>query len=509
MRRPMWPKLLIWRLLVVAVCLGPTVRAQDLRMAVAAFPTSLGMPYTGVSQPSSELWLSVYDALTYLDWGKDAKPALALSWENTTPTTWVFHLRPGVIFHNGKMFTADDVVKVLALLKGPDGAGYLVAREMQNILAVRARDPLTLEVYTRVPDAILPKRLSIMMIIEPDHWQAVGRDVYARKPIGTGPYRLVDWGAGDKDASLEAFEASWRPAQSLRHLQYRVIVEHTARIQALVSGQVDMVSGLQVEDIDDLRVQGFQVAVQQNPQVKSIALRNLKGGPSPLKDERVRRALNYAVDKDAIANVMMLGYVTSVGQPAPAGITGHNPEVKPYPYDPDKARALLRQAGYASGLEFSFSVVTTTGTPDAMTYQKIAQDLAAVGVKISLQSMTFADYQSRYTTGNWGMIDGFSQLWNNAAFQDPIRAIEYFSCLKTNPFFCEPNLVPDILHVNAETNAPKREGLLHDLMGRIHDAAPAIWISNSVYLIGYQPKVAHFEMRPSGVTFENLRLRSP
>ena len=136
MLRPMWPKLLIWRLLVVAVCLGPTVRAQDLRMAVAAFPTSLGMPYTGVSQPSSELWLSVYDALTYLDWGKDAKPALALSWENTTPTTWVFHLRPGVIFHNGKMFTADDVVKVVALLKGPDGAGYLVAREMQNILAV-------------------------------------------------------------------------------------------------------------------------------------------------------------------------------------------------------------------------------------------------------------------------------------------------------------------------------------------------------------------------------------
>jgi peptide/nickel transport system substrate-binding protein len=292
-------------------------------------------------------------------------------------------------------------------------------------------------------------------------------------------------------------------------LQYRVILEHTSRVQALVSGQVDMVSGLQVDDVEELRALGLQVTVQQNPQVKSLALRNLKDGPSPLKDVRVRRALNFAVDKDAIANLMMLGYVTPVGQGAPAGITGHNSDVKPYPYDPAKARALLAEAGYASGLALSFAVVTTTGTPDALSYQKIAQDLAAIGVKLSLQAITFADYQSRYTTGNWGDLDGFSQLWNNAALQDPIRAIEYFSCLKTNPYFCEPNLVPAITQINAEIDANKREGLLYDLMARIHDAAPAIWISNSVYLIGYQPKVAHFEMLPTGVSFEKLQLRAP
>jgi peptide/nickel transport system substrate-binding protein len=320
---------------------------------------------------------------------------------------------------------------------------------------------------------------------------------------------LLSWGAGDKDATLEAFEGSWRPAQSVRRLQYRVILEHTARVQALVSGQVDMVSGLQVEDVDELRALGLQVTVQQNPQVRSLALRNLQKGPSPLKDVRVRRALNLAVDKDAIANLMMLGYVVPVGQGAPAGITGHNPNVKPYPYDPAKARALLAESGYAKGLELSFAVVTTTGTPDALTYQKIAQDLAAVGVKLNLQSITFADYQSRYTTGNWGEIDGFSQLWNNAAFQDPIRAIEYFSCLKTNPFFCDPSLVPAIQQINAEINAAHRESLLYDLMVRIHETAPAIWISNSVYLIGYQPKVAHFEMLPSGVMFEKLKLNKP
>jgi len=503
----MWRKTLI--LLAASIALATAARAQDLRVAVAAFPTSLGVPYTGISQPSSELWLSVFDALTVLDWSKEAKPGLALSWENKTATVWTFHLRPGVTFHNGKSFTAQDVVEVFKLLKSPEGSGYLIAAETQNIVDVRAKDSLTLEIETRTPDAILPKRLSIIMIIEPDHWRNVGRDGFARKPIGTGPYRLISWGGGDKDATLEAFADSWRPAKSIKRLQYRVILEHTSRLQALVSQQVDMVTGLQVDDVEDLRAGGLQVTVQQNPQIKSLALRNLKHGASPLKDVRVRRALNYAVDKDAIARVMMQGYVEAIGQGAPPGITGHNPDVKPYAYDPPKARTLLAEAGYAKGLKLLFSVVTTTGTPDAVMYQKVAQDLAAVGVSVDLQTTTFADYQSRYTFGNWGDVDAFSQIWNNAAFQDPIRAVEYFSCLKINPFFCEQDLVSDITKINAEIEPAKRESLLRNYMARIHDAAPAIWLTNSLYVTGYQPRVTHFEMLPSGVTFEKLEVKRP
>ena len=498
-------------LFLLAAVLGLAARApaQDLRVATAAFPPSLGNPFTGVNQPSSELWLSIYDALTYLDWGKDAKPGLALSWENTAPTQWVFHLRPGVTFHSGKPFTADDVIGTLKLLKSPEGAGYLIAGETQNIVGFRALDALTLEITTRVPDAILPKRLSVMMVVDPDRWQVVGRDGYAREPVGTGPYRLMNWGAGDKNAALEAFAGSWRRPISVERMQYRVIIEHNARLQALISKQVDMATGLLVDDVADLQAQGVRTHVQPNPQVKSIALRNLQDGPHPLKDARVRQALNYAVDKDAIATLMMLGYVTPVGQGAPPGLTGHNPEVKPYPHDPVRARALLAEAGYPNGISLSFAVVTANATPDALIYQKMAQDLAEVGVKVNLQSITFADYQSKYASSNWGAVDAFSQTWNNAAFQDPIRAVEYFSCLKPNPFFCDPDLVPAIQQVNAEIDLQKRESYLRALMVRMHDVAPAIWITNAVYVTGYTEKVNRIEILPTGITFEKLQLIAP
>jgi peptide/nickel transport system substrate-binding protein len=480
--------------------------AQDLRAAAASFPPSLGNPFTGVNQPSSELWLSMFDGLTLLGWGKDAEPGLAVSWRMTSPTTWVFTLRPDVTFHNGKRFTAADVVKVVEILQAPDGARYLIAGEVQNIAGARARDDTTVEFTTRAPDPILPKRLSVVMMVDPDAWAAAGPDGFARAPVGTGPYRLVTWGTGNRDATLEGFAGSWRAPRDVRRLRYRAIGEHTARLQALASGQVDVVTGLQIEDAAGLKQNGFVVHVQPNPQVKSIALRNVRPDDHPLKDERVRQALNYAIDKTAIATQIMLGAVTPVGQGTPPGIVGHNPAVAPYPYDPARAKRLLADAGYPNGFALSINVVTANATPDAMIYEKMAQDLAAVGVRADVQAITFADYQSKYASGNWGSVDAFSQIWNNAAYQDPIRALEYFSCLKPNPFFCEESVVPALRAVNAELDADRREGLLQDLNARYHTLAPAIWISNAIYVTGTAARVTHFEMRPTGIAFERLRV---
>jgi peptide/nickel transport system substrate-binding protein len=496
--------MILRRVLLAALLLSASsAGAAELRMAAASFPPSLGNPFTGVNQPSSEIWLSVFDALTSLGWGKGAEPALSVSWEATSPTRWVFRLRPGVRFHDGAPFDASSAAAVLMLLKEPENAPYLIAGEVKNIAGARALDPLTLEIVTALPDAILPKRLSVVMMIDPARWKRIGAEAYARAPTGTGPYRLQGWGPGDKDATLEA-AASWRPVKAATRLRYRVIADHTARLQALAAGQVDVVSGLQVDDIAGLKEMGLGVHVQPNPQVKSIALRNVREGPHPLKDVRVRQALNYAVDKDAIARLIMLGTVTPAGQGVTPGTTGYNPDVAPYPHDPAKARRLLAEAGYRDGLALTFDVVTASATPDALIYQKIAQDLAEVGVKVDLQSVTFADYQSKYATGKWGAVDAFSQIWNNAAYQDPIRALEYFSCRKPNPFFCEPDLVPLLTQAEAEFDAARRERLLQTLIARLHDAAPAIWITNAVYVIGHGKRVPRIDMLPTGITFETL-----
>lgn len=487
---------------VATLFLGASPRAAEISVATAAFPPGLGNPFTGVNQPSSEIWLAIFDALTVLDWGKEAKPALAVRWQMEAPTRWVFHLRPNVTFHDGTPFTARDVVGTIDILRATT---YLVTGEIANVASATARDDLTVEIVTKVPDAILPKRLATMFIVNAARWNSVGPEAYARAPTGTGPYRLVSWGPANKLAELEAYAGAWRQIDGVDQFTYRVIAEQNARIQALMSGQVDLSTGLMTEDIADLEAAGIKVHVQPNPQLKSIALRTVRAGASVERPARApgaqsRRRQRCDRRRDAA------GPCRAGGAGRAARTYRHNPDVAPYAYDPTRARALLAEAGYANGLSLKFDVVTGNATPDAIIYQKIAQYLAAVGVAVDLRTITFADYQGKYVTGKWGETDGFSQTWNNAAYQDPIRAVEYFSCLKPNPFFCDSALVPDIEAINAETNLTRREDMLKAYMARLHDAAPAIWITNAAYVIGHAPRIPAIAMLPTGVSFERLQV---
>ncbi|MDX2224956.1 MAG: ABC transporter substrate-binding protein [Rhodospirillaceae bacterium] len=479
-------------------------RAETVRAAVAAFPPTLGNPFSGASQPSSEMWLSVFDGVTRLGWTGGPEPGLALSWTNTSPTTWRFMLRPGVTFHNGKPFTAQDVVDVLALLKRPEMARYLIAAELQSVRGARAIDPMTVEIETAEPDAILPNRLAVMMIVDVAAWDGAGVDAFTRAPVGTGPFRLTAWREGTALAVLGRHAGSWRAPAEVSRLEYRLVPDKTARLQSLISRQTDVVTGLHVDDVATVEGMGLKALVFQNPQIKSIALPNLHAGDHPLKDVRVRQALNFAVDKDSIARHIMLGFAEPAGQGAGRDTFGFNPEVKPYPYDPARAKALLIEAGYPDGFDMRIEVVVDNATPDALLYQQVAQDLAAVGVRVTLGSITFADYSRKYAAADWGEADAFHLIWNNAAFQDPIRAIEYFSCLKVNPFFCEDSLVPEIRASSRELSRDKREKMLQGIMARLHDLAPAIWLTNSVYTVAHSPRIEVFEMRPTGIVFENI-----
>lgn len=488
---------------------GSASQAQHVRVAVSAYPPTLGNPFTGASQPSAELWWSIYDGLTRLDWQGGPQPALALSWENTSPTTWVFKLRPNVTYHNGKSFTAQDVVKILALIKREDMQRYLIPNELALVSGSRMIDDLTVEISTSEPDAILPKRLATLMMIDPDLWDEIGVDGYTLAPVGTGPFKLTTFGRGNAAAKLEANSSSWRAPKGLTSLDYSLVADKTSRIQALLSGQVDIVTGLHVDDVQVVEGQGFLVNVQANHQVKSIALPNVLHPEShPLRDKRVRQALNHAVDKASIAEFIMFGYAEVASQGLTRNTIGYNPNLKPYAYDPARAKALLAEAGYPQGFPLQIEVVTDSTTPDGLMYQKVEQDLEAVGIDVTLRAIPFSDYSRKYSMSEWDDTDAFHLIWNNAAFQDPIRPIEYYSCIRARPFFCVPDLVPLIKQSNAEMDTTKRDLLLQDIMARLHDLAPAIWLTNAVYTTAYNGKIANLETRPTGIVFESLSLNN-
>ncbi len=499
------PRFVIAAFAILVFLVPLSVTATSLRVAVASFPPTLGNPFTGASQPSAELWWSIYDGLTRLDWTGGPQPALATSWENTTPTTWVFNLRRNVTYHTGKPFKAESVVKLIELIKREEMARYLIPNELALISGARAVDDYTVEITTSLPDAILPKRLATLMLIDTELWDEIGVDGYTVAPVGTGPYKLKTFGRGNAAAELEAFSGSWRAPESVTSIQYRLVADKTSRIQALVSDQVDIVTGLHVDDVSVVEGLGYTVDVQPNPQVKSIALpNNLHGEDHPLHDVRVRRALNHAVDKQAIADFIMFGYADVASQGVTRNTVGYNPNLQPFTYDPDLARTLLAEAGYPEGFDLLVEVVTDSTTPDGLMYQKVAQDLQAVGLDVTLRAIPFSEYSRKYAVSEWGEVDAFHLIWNNAAFQDPIRPIEYFSCIRNQPFFCEPDMVDLIHQSNAEMDPAKREVLLQDIMARLHDLAPAIWLTNAVYTTAFNSRIEGLVSRPTGIVFEEL-----
>jgi peptide/nickel transport system substrate-binding protein len=491
--------------------IGAAADAATLRVGGTQAPPTLGNPYSAVGPPASTVWSPMYDGLTMIDAANRLAPALALSWRATSPTTWEFKLRPGVTFHNGAPFNAATVVEVVTLLKSPEMQRYLVAGELRGVTAVTALDPLTVQFTTAEPDAVLPKRLNIVMMIEPAAWKAMGADRYAQQPIGTGPYKLVDWGRGGSRIVYALDPKSWRaprpgPHPLIDRVELINIAETASRVQAIMSDQIDVAVAPGPEDVQLLTEAGFTVKTQPLGVVMSIAFRTERPDPAPLKDKRVRQALNYAVDRAAMADGILGGRAAVAAQGATPETFGYNPALKPYPYDPARAKALLAEAGYPDGFSLRIEALTNLGNSDTALYQKMAEDLGKVGVKVELRATTFASWVRKYGTNEWGDIDAFSLTWNNAPFQDAIRPIEYFSCLKPAAFFCDPSIVPLIKQSNRTMDETARLKLLQEIMARLQDIAPALWLVDFPSLIALSPKVKEAPLRVAGLEFENVVL---
>ena len=306
--------------------IGSMVQAATLRVGVPANTSTLGNPYMSLVSAVTQIPSTIFDALTRIDVNGDIVPELALSWEATSDTTWVFHLRPGVTFSNGEPFNADAVAQTIGWLIGPEGNTAMMASELKAVSGTNVIDDLTIEVVTRSPDAILPKRLSLIMMVAPKAWASQSRQDFALNPVGTGSYVIENWGEDSGRSQLYANITSWRAPVHFDHLDMIYpLRDSIVRRQALESDEIDITVQVAFDDIQFLRTAGFQVIVQQVPQIRALALSNLGAEDSPLRDVRVRQALNYAVDKAAIAQAFYYNEVDPVGQGAVAGTAGYNP----------------------------------------------------------------------------------------------------------------------------------------------------------------------------------------
>lgn len=487
--------------LLISTVLSSFARADDvLKIANLALPEGRGVPHAAVGTPYFMVWPAIFDALTTIGADGQAIPMLAESWTPLNSTTWHFKLRPGVQFSNGEPVDAKAVVESLATMATPEGLRWSGYNAYRGISGSRVIDPLTVEITTDPPDRLLPNRIGAIRILPPNYWANVGSEGFAKKPIGSGPYVVDSWEA--TRIRMTANPKSWRPPK-IRQVEIRELPEGTARLQGLLSGSIDLALYLNPEDAPLVESAGGSVVQRSGGGVEVLSFVTIKD--TPLKDRRVRQALNYAVDKQGIVDALLGGAATTASQPAPKGSFGRDETLKPYPYDPAKAKALLTEAGYANGFTFTLEASSGGRGPTGSIAQKIAQDLAAVGVKMNIRSVPQSKiFRAAYDGSFEG--EAFSMMYGTIPYMDALASLRLHSCLWQMPWNCDPAFADRITKAYAAFDVTERERLTKALVRDIREDAPALWLYDDVTLDGVASHVKNYRPIFSTINYEELEL---
>ncbi len=330
--------------------------------------------------PTANILFQIYDPLVIRDEKGDFKPGLALSWSNPNPTTWQFKLRQGVTFHNGEPFDAEAVKFTFERALDPSFNAPYRSR-ISMIQKIDVVDRYTVNIVTAAPYPTMLHNLCEAafpaLIVPPKYTKEKGNDTLARQPVGTGPYKFVEW-VKDDHVTLEANPAYWGGAPKVKRVIFRPIPETRTRIAELKSGGVDIADNIPPEEVKSLSGGKTRVAVVASDFIYFIAMDTSRGGP--LADKRVRQALNYAVDVDAIQKNIMGGMGERIALALARNAFGYDESVKPYPYDPARAKQLLAEAGYKSGFTVPFLSRQGRYLKDKEIVEAVAGYLAQVGV---------------------------------------------------------------------------------------------------------------------------------
>ena len=469
--------------------------ASQITVGLLTFPLSLGNPHMGLNLPLTMPNDALYDTLTRLDHDGAVHPWLATDWQMSSPTTWRFMLREDVAFSNGEPFTAKAVVEALAYLRTPEGAATSLGSDLRRITGAREIGPFEVEIQTEAPHVLLPLYLARLFLPAPDHWSTLGSVAFAQDPVGTGPFQVRDW--GQSVIEMDAHNRSWR-APKVDRLIFRKLPDATARLQGLLSGAVDIAFNLGPEDRTEIEANGHQFYVRFDPHHVYISF--ITVNDSPVQSEAVRIALNHAVDRRAITDIIMAGATQPANQPTIRPAFGYNPDVEDWPYDPELAKRLLAEAGYPNGFDMRIAMVPGNGGNSELAVQKLAQDLGAIGVNVTLQSITLPRLVRYIYEGDWE-ADAFDMFGSG---YDPLRTYRLKSCRWQTPYFCDETIMPMIDAAETAPDLETRRKLTQDLMAYERQHPASIQLYRRPGFDGIAARVTGYEVIADVIPFHAL-----
>jgi peptide/nickel transport system substrate-binding protein len=330
---------------------------------------------------------NLYDALLRWDSTLKLQPGLATAWKSINDTTWEFTLRQGVKFHDGQPFTAEDVKATLErnLVVGKT----VVQSGFATIESVQIVNPTTVRVVTKKPDPLLLVRMAQMgaQILPARLTTDEGVKELARKPVGTGAYRFVEW-VKDERLVMDANRDWWGwegKAPAIDRVIWKPIPEDFPRLVALEKGEVDIITNVPPDRMQAI-ADGRTTKIVTTPSTRLVTF-TINATQPPVSDKRVRQALHHALDVNAIVKNLYAGQ----GKPFSGGLAdtdfGHNPALKPYAYDPAKAKQLLAEAGRPAGIEVTLHAGSGTMVNDKFLLETIADMWGKVGIRTKVEMM--------------------------------------------------------------------------------------------------------------------------
>jgi peptide/nickel transport system substrate-binding protein len=389
--------------------------AQDLTYAISAPITSTD-PHFQNATPNNAALGNIFEPLVILTGDGQLIPGLAESWTNVDDVTWEFKLRDAT-FHDGAPLTADDVIYSLER-PGKIESPAPFTTYTKAITGMEAVDDKTVRLKTASPYPLLPLDLSRVYIVRKAVAEA--NDTKAMNlgngVIGTGPYEFVSF-VPDEQLSLKRNDKYWGDAPTWENVQIRMISDDAARTTALLSGGVDAIENVPTPDIERMRHEdGINFASGKSQRFVFLFLDSGRDQPpgllgndgaplskNPFKDPRVREAVNLAIDRNAIAERVMMGLAYPSNNIVFDGGEGFIPGLENPPYDPEKAKSLLAEAGYPDGFRITIASPNNRMINDEKVVQAIAQMLTRVGIHTEVDAMPFSVIATRGQKGEFGV----------------------------------------------------------------------------------------------------------
>jgi peptide/nickel transport system substrate-binding protein len=493
---------------IISVANAKTIRIGNQGDALSMDPHSLN--------ESNQLSVTgnVYEGLTARNKDLSLAPGLATSWKQTSPNVWRFELRKGVVFHDGTPFTADDVVFSFqrTASDGSDLRSYT-----NDLKEVRKIDAHTVEIETKAPFPILPEVISLVYIMS-KKWceeNQATKPVDRRKGVenaasfkanGTGPFRLRERQPSVKTTFAVNSNYWGKIEGNVTEVIYTPISNDATRVAALLSGEIDVMDPVPVQDVARVNASANAKAMQ-GPELRTIflgmdqkreeLLYSSVKGKNPFKDKRVRQAFYQAIDIEGIKRTVMRGASNPTALMVAPGVNGFDTNLnKRLAYDVEAAKKLMADAGYPNGFELGMNCPNDRYVNDAEICQAVTANLSRIGVKVNLQAETKGTYFPKLLRGEHSFyLLGWTPSTYDAhnMLNALIRCVDGKGAGTFNyGAYCNPKVDELISKIQSETDKPKRQAMiseafkLHaDDIGHLplHQQALAWGVSKKVELV--------------------------